>query len=140
MDNHLRIIALAAVLLSADIGVAQTPSPVSDPFNFTADGSTYDQPPEISPNAERWRYSFQNGFWWHFTPERRWLYWSQGHWVEYLPLGRSNSPPYIQPPAMQRPFRRRWLGPPANAYPYSSAVPSYGNGFPYLGQPGLGVY
>jgi hypothetical protein len=145
MVGYLRIFVLAAVLAAPEISSAQTGQSGFDPW--PANGADalyqgdYDPPPEISPNAERWRYSFHNGSWWYFTPERKWLYWSQGRWVDYLPPGRSNTPPYIQPPVPQRTtLRRRLFNGPYNAYRYNPAPgPVYGGGG-YYGQAGFGVY
>ena len=139
IGKNLWIVIVSVVFVAPDNTAAQTLSPDFGPSTFASDASAYDPPPEISPNAEQWRYSFQNGLWWYFTPERRWLYWSQGRWVEYLPPGRSNTPPYVQPPMAHRP---RWRPFSAWGNRYRSNPPSvpYGSGAPFSGQPGFGVY
>jgi hypothetical protein len=136
MNKLLWMIVACAILGMADCAIAQVPPSGFAPSSLPADCAEWDRPPEISPNAEQWRYSFQNGSWWYLTPERRWLYWSQGRWVEYLPPNRGNTPPYVQPPVPQaarwRPFgalRRRGT--------YIS--PNLG-GPPSFGYPGYGVY
>lgn len=147
MVGYLRVFILAVALAAPQISIAQTgpsgvePWPASTSDGFYPPGSDYDPPPDISPNAERWRYSFQNGHWWYLTPQRKWLYWSEGRWVDYLPPGRSNTPPYIQPPVPQRStVRRRWFNGPYNAYRYNATPgPFYGGGG-YYGQAGFGVY
>src|SRR5215469_953604 len=138
MISYLRIVVLAAAL-AASTSLAQTGQFESWPSD--APDGFYETPPEISPNAERWRYSFHNGNWWYFTPQRKWLYWSQGRWVDYLPPGGGNIPPYVQPPVPQRStVRRRLFNGPYNAYRYNPAPgPFYGGGG-YYGQTGFGVY
>jgi hypothetical protein len=149
MVGYLRIciFVLGAAVVAPQISIAQTGQSGFDPWpSDTSNGpygyaDDYDPPPEISPNAERWRYSFHNGHWWYFTPQRKWLYWSQGRWVDYLPPGRSNTPPYIQPPVPQRStVRRRLFNGPYNAYRYNAAPAPFGGGGFYYGQTGFGAY
>lgn len=121
-------------LCMAGRAAAQLPQSGFTPSSLPTDSGSLDAPPEISPHAEQWRYSFQNGFCWYFTPERRWLYWSQGRWVEYLPPGRSNTPPYVQPPT---PARWRPFGTIRRRSPVS--VPN-GSGAPLFGYPSYRVY
>lgn len=109
--------------IASDVA-AQVPQPGFRPSPLPGESGSVDVPPDISPNAEQWRYSFQNGFWWYITPEHRWLYWSQGRWVEHLPPGRSNTPPYLQPPMTQT-NRWRRFGPTRRSSHYFS-YPGYG--------------
>jgi hypothetical protein len=144
MATCLRIVVLAVLFLPARTAFAQAP-PFAPGHAYGADAGDYERPPEISPNAESWRYTYQNGRWWYRSPDRRSLYWSQGRWVEYLPPGRSNTPPYIQPPAPQRPARWRPFGGRLNAYRANPAAvpyggPGYYGGGGYYGQAGIGVY
>jgi hypothetical protein len=74
------------------------------PLPTSADGR-FEQQPDISPNADKWRYVWYGGRWWYRQPTNRWTYWSEGRWVDYLPPARSNTPGYVQPPP---PVRRRW--------------------------------
>ena len=128
MHTNLRIPILIAAMAAADIVLAQSPA-YPPPTWETAPGE-YDAP-EIPPHAEQWRYSFRNGNWWYFSPERRWLYWSQGRWVDYLPPGRSNTPPYVQPPVAQRQARWRRFVP--RGAPFRSTPPGGWSG-------GFGLY
>lgn len=41
-----------------------------------------DSPPQ-APAAERWRYRFQNGHWWHWGKTGAWSYWTGTRWVGY---------------------------------------------------------
>jgi hypothetical protein len=34
----------------------------------------------------QWRYRFYNGVWWYWLPENRWVYWSNGAWLDYNPV------------------------------------------------------
>jgi hypothetical protein len=140
MIDQLRTLVLVLLLLEAGVALAQTGSPVSDPFAYSAASDNFETPPEISPNAERWRYSYQNGYWWYASPDRRLLYWSQGRWVEYLPPGRSNTPTYVQPPVPTRQVRWRPFAGRAGVYrPYPTAMP-YNSAALYYGRPAVGVY
>ncbi len=47
-----------------------------------SDTGAVDPGPEISPSADKWRYVQKDGTWWYYTPEKRWLYWKEGRWVE----------------------------------------------------------
>jgi hypothetical protein len=38
-----------------------------------------------SRNDNQWRYTFYNGMWWYWLPERRWVYWRDNHWNDYRP-------------------------------------------------------
>ncbi len=33
--------------------------------------------------GENWRYRFDNGRWWYWTPQNRWSYYDNGNWTEY---------------------------------------------------------
>ncbi len=33
--------------------------------------------------GERWRFRFDNGRWWYWSPENRWSYYDNGNWSEY---------------------------------------------------------
>ncbi|HVX14758.1 MAG TPA: hypothetical protein VHC22_26450 [Pirellulales bacterium] len=138
MATRLRIVVLAVLFLPASAAFAQAP-PFAAGSAYAANPGDDERPPEISPNAEAWRYTYRNGGWWYLSPERRWHYWSQGRWVEYLPPGRSNTPSYIQPPAPQRPARWRPFNGRFNAYRANPAAMPYG-GAGYYGQVGVGVY
>lgn len=45
-------------------------------------GQSADLPPK-APEAERWRYRFQNGHWWHWGKTGAWSYWTGTRWVAY---------------------------------------------------------
>lgn len=32
-----------------------------------------------------WRFRFHNGTWWYWLPSNRWVFWSNGQWVDYDP-------------------------------------------------------
>lgn len=68
-------------------------------------GNPADAPPEISPNANNRRYIYHDGRWWYFQPAGKWLYWSEGRWVEYIASRYAGTPPPIQPPPGSA---RRW--------------------------------
>lgn len=34
-------------------------------------------------NPDAWRMKFENGFWWYWTPENRWVVWFNNQWVPY---------------------------------------------------------
>lgn len=156
---------LAVALATSNHVDAQTvpPSPNRPPVELISPGGSLPAPadginstanppppatelPEISPNAEQWRYIFQNGTWWYYLPTKKWMYWSEGRWVDYVPAAYSNAPTYVQPPvpavypAFPRP--RVGVGMPYY-YPYSygpAAVYPYGYAYPYgyYGRPGIG--
>jgi len=167
------MLLLAIALATSSLVGAQTvplqivpPAPTRPPVELISPGglpptpadrinSTANQPPptselpEISPNAEGWRYVWQNGAWWYFLPTKKWMYWSDGRWVEHVPAAYSNAPTYVQPPApavypaLPRPRVGIGVGVPYY-YPYSygpaTANPyRYGYRYPYYyGRPGIG--
>jgi hypothetical protein len=75
-----------------------------------------DLPPEIPPNADKWRYMWHEGHYWYYQPSGRWSYWSAGRWVEYSASKYANTPPNIHPPAPQRRFGVKRIVP-VPAYP-----------------------
>ncbi len=91
--------------------------------------------PEISPNAEKWRYVWFGGRWWYRQPTNRWSYWTEGRWVDYVPPARGNTPPYVQPPP---PVRRRWRVGAAAPYYRNPSAP--GAAVPYGGAPNPAGY
>ncbi len=32
-----------------------------------------------------WRYRFENGRWWYWTPQNRWMIYNNGQWADYVP-------------------------------------------------------
>jgi hypothetical protein len=68
----------------------------------------------------------RNGMYWYFTPQRKWMYWSQGRWVQYESPAYSNTPPGLQPPAVSRPFRRARVN-----FGVGVGMPYYPYGYPY---------
>jgi len=34
---------------------------------------------------ERWRFKYHRGAWWYWLPSERWVWWSNGAWVDYQP-------------------------------------------------------
>jgi len=87
--------------------------------------SRLELPPDIPPNAERWRYMSRDGQYWYYQPSGRWSYWSAGRWVEYSVSKYANQPPGLTPPVPQRRFAvgRRLLPPPA--YTPGNVPPGY---------------
>lgn len=83
--------------------------PVSPGAAYTGSAYSYsnpaDAPPEISPNANSSRYIMHDGRWWYFEPAGKWMYWSEGRWVEYIASRYAGSPPSIKPPPGTA---RRW--------------------------------
>jgi hypothetical protein len=108
------------------------------PPSFSSPYVPYEAGPEIPPYGERWRYMARNGVYWYYTPQRKWMYWSQGRWVQFESPAYSNTPVGLQPPVVSRRFRRAagrvgvGGGAPNYLYPY----PSPGN----YGGAGVGVY
>jgi hypothetical protein len=105
-----------------------------------------DAPPQISPNAERWRYMNYGGRWWYLQPSNHWSYWSEGRWVEYS-SSRYSATAGLAPPPLPRRRLVSGLGlrpvpyvaPIPNAYPYGTySYGGYGYGPGYYG-PGVGV-
>jgi hypothetical protein len=34
---------------------------------------------------DRWRYTFYNGTWWYWLPEKQWVFWQDNRWNAYVP-------------------------------------------------------
>lgn len=107
-----------------------------------------EQPPEISPYVERWRYVNHAGQWWYYQPTGRWSYWSDGRWVE-LPakkitrrtVAAARPPEYPAPPQtyVVRPARVIVEPQPRMSIGVGVGAPYYG--YPYGPYPyGLGPY
>ena len=41
-------------------------------------------PEPAATDATLWRYRYQDGVWWYWLPSNRWVYWSNGRWVDYV--------------------------------------------------------
>ncbi len=60
-----------------------TPQPAEPaPSAASADSQT-DQTP--TQGGEKWRYRQHQGMWWYWLPSEKWVYWSDGKWVNYDP-------------------------------------------------------
>jgi hypothetical protein len=42
-------------------------------------------PADAAEEAVDWRYRYQDGVWWYWLPSNRWVYWSNGRWVDHFP-------------------------------------------------------
>ncbi len=84
--------------------------------------------PQISSNAEAWRYRWSDGRWWHFQPSGQWLYWSGDRWVEYSASRYSATSAMARPPVSER----RWI---FGRRP--APAPQPGMGQPGMMQPGM---
>lgn len=69
--------------------------PLARPAFSSSYGNSADAPPEVSPNANNRRYIYHDGRWWYFQPAGKWLYWSEGRWVEYIASRYASTPPPI---------------------------------------------
>jgi hypothetical protein len=89
------------------------------------------QPEAATDNT--WRYRNYNGAWWYWLPSNRWVYWSNGAWVD--PPENSSVPTltptytlpavrYTVPVYSYRPSYTSYYP----SYGYSSYYPSYGYG------------
>jgi hypothetical protein len=34
---------------------------------------------------DQWRYRWENGRWWYWTPQNRWMWYNDGQWIDYDP-------------------------------------------------------
>jgi hypothetical protein len=87
---------------SGAVAVEQQPQVLPEP---TAAGETI--LPEVTSAGDNSRYRNYNGVWWYQLPNDRWVYWSNGEWVNFVAT--------TQPP------------PPVYPSPAYSYVPSYGS-------------
>ena len=53
------------------------PPDARNPANVTGDGA----PARGSPDP--WRYRFENGRWWYWTPQNQWMWYGDNGWVAY---------------------------------------------------------
>ncbi len=108
------------------------------PASFSSPYVPYETGPEIPPYGERWRYMSRNGINWYYTPQRKWMYWHEGRWVQYESPAYSNTPVGLQPPVVMRRFRRA-----AGNVGVGGGAPNYFYPYPYPGYSGgvgAGVY
>jgi hypothetical protein len=86
------------------------------------------------------RYRYHDGVWWYWLPSNRWVYWSNGAWVDFVPttqpstvIYRSAAPAYSYVPSYGY----------TSAYSYPQYYSSYGGYYPgyssYYGS-GYGYY
>lgn len=77
--------------------------------------------PAVVDNS--WRYRQHRGAWWYWLPSNRWVYWSNGAWVDYVP----GTPVVVTAPSY-------------------GISPRYGTGYPYTTRyhshyrPSIGVH
>jgi hypothetical protein len=92
-------ICAAAAVMFALVGarvLAQELIPVPDPIGGTpiapgadihAGAPAHSNPASdatAAPAADQWRYRWFDGHWWYWTPQNRWLWYSNdGQWVEF---------------------------------------------------------
>jgi hypothetical protein len=103
------------------------------PPSFSSPYVPYQAGPQIPPYGEKWRYMTSNGVVWFYTPQRKWMYWCDGRWVQYESPVYSNTPIGLQPPAVSHRFRRA-----AGKVGVGGGAPSFAD--PYPGVSGGGVY
>jgi hypothetical protein len=119
-------------------GIDSTPQPTLPPLQSGPAQSA----PDVSANSEKWRYSLRNGVWWYYTPNQKWMYWSNDHWIESVPPAVSNAPQPLPPSAAIPNYQQPrvsvgvGVGVPGYGYPYAYPYGGYPNG-PY-GYPGYG--
>jgi hypothetical protein len=100
---------------SAEAVVEQQPQILPEP---TSAGET--SLPDATSAGENSRYRNYNGVWWYQLPSNRWVYWSNGEWVNFV--ATTQPPPAVyQSPAYS-------YVPSYGSYGY---VPSYGGYYGY---------
>jgi hypothetical protein len=119
----------------------------ANPGAATVEQGVVSQPAVTAAADENWRFRNYNGTWWYWMPSNRWVYWSNGAWVDFVPttqpstvVYRSVAPAYSYAPSYN------YVSPYSFGYPsyYSSYgyYPRYGYGGGYyggLGAVGLGL-
>jgi len=74
---------LALALLSSPTWGQQllpVPDPVASPTNVAPA-----VPTPAATTADAWRYCWNDGYWWYWTPQNNWLMYHDGRWVAYDP-------------------------------------------------------
>ena len=79
----------------------------------------------VLAEADNSRYRYQGGVWWYLLPSNRWVYWSNGAWVDYFPASSSPTVVYRGAPVYSSYY--------APSYGYRSYYPSYRSYYPYYG-------
>ena len=125
-------VVLAGLCAMAQEMVA-TPDPVGGAN--TAVGRTAPNVPAgpmAGPAADKWRYRWYDGHWWYWTPQNRWMWYSDdGHWVAF-DASPTTPPAAPQSGAGPVPYDASYPGPlyPAPGYYYPGR---YWGGYYYPG-------
>jgi hypothetical protein len=94
------------------------------------------EPADIADNS--WRFKNHNGTWWYWMPSNRWVYWSNGSWVDYSPdtyVAPQTVTAYRVPDYHYAPAYTYTPSFSYGSYPYyGSSNGYYGSGYPYYGR------
>jgi hypothetical protein len=112
-------------------GIPRAPVDIP-PGSALPSNAPVEMPPEISPNADKSRYVWHGGRWWYLQPANRWMYWSEGRWVEFQRSRYGSTPAYVQPPANPRRWKRLPYGTAAGVPPATYRYPA-APGYPAAG-------
>ena len=78
-----RVLAQEVIATPDPIGAMQTEAGAG----INADAPSHSNPATnatAAPAADQWRYRWFDGHWWYWTPQNRWMWYSNdGHWVEF---------------------------------------------------------
>ena len=90
MQIHLKLAAIATTgVLTIALGgnsVAEEPA-APDGTSASKTVTAADQPQTAAEAAsdDAWRFRQHQGLWWYWLPSEKWVYWSDGQWVDYDP-------------------------------------------------------
>ena len=76
-----------------------TPNPVAEAQAGGVDAGDPAQPP-VAKGPDSWRYRWQDGRWWYWTPAKRWMWYGDGQWVYFEPTPAPytvHQPGYVYP-------------------------------------------
>ena len=86
---------------------------------------------------DQWRYRYQGGHWWYWTPQNHWMWDNNGQWMDYQPSG-SYTTGYGSYDVS--PSQGYYYSYPSYGYGgYDYSYPGYWYGGGYYGRPGISV-
>lgn len=151
-----------AQLAQPGAGPVETSS-LSTPYSPGQTGAamqTFSSPPPAPGGmpADAWRFVERNGLWWYYQPNKQWVYWVGGRWVEPGPdspvaaqsgVSGGTMAPTLPPPTTVAPTQTIVSTPTYAAPAYAPPPPVYAPppyyyppyyGYPYYGgYPAVGV-
>ena len=78
-------VAAASVLFGASATAQAWEEPAAPQTRKTPSAAAAVDQKSGPATGEKWRFRQHQGLWWYWLPSEKWVYWSDGKWVNYDP-------------------------------------------------------